>query len=340
MIVAVDAMGGDYAPQEIVRGAVTAAREGLADIILVGDTPRLEAELLSLYPPDNVEIVHAEQVIAMDEPPAMALRRKREASIVIATHLVKAGRAAAVVSAGNTGAQMAAGLLILGRSGKIKRPAIATMMPSNKGPVLLLDVGANVDCRPENLYEYALMGDLYATRVMGINNPRIGLLNIGTEACKGNEATQAAYNLLQSAPLNFIGNIEGRDILKGEADVIVCDGFVGNIILKFGEGMAQTLFAMLGQQVKYSIRNRLGAILLLPALQGLKKQIDYTEYGGAPLLGLQGISIICHGSSNASTIKNAIKVADRCVKQELVTALGQLAGAVKEEGKVLECQPR
>ncbi|MBC7324660.1 MAG: phosphate acyltransferase PlsX, partial [Moorella sp. (in: Bacteria)] len=269
--------------------------------------------------------------------PALALRRKREASIMVATRLVKEGRAVAVVSAGSTGAQMAAALLILGRSGKIQRPAIATIMPTLKGPRLLLDAGANVDCRPEHLYEFALMGNLYASRVMGIANPRVGLLNIGAEACKGNELTLGAYQLLKEAPLNFTGNIEGRDILAGLADVIVCDGFVGNVLLKFGEGMAQTLFTMIGREIKSSLRARLGAAMVLPALKGLKKQVDYAEYGGAPLLGVQGISIICHGSSNARAIKNAIKVAARCAEQGLVSSLGQLPGA-EIAGEVLKCQ--
>ncbi|QGP93027.1 Phosphate acyltransferase [Neomoorella glycerini] len=338
MQIAVDAMGGDHAPGEIVRGAVAAAREKIAGIILVGDKRRLEPELKPLHPPANLEIVHTEQVVAMDEQPALALRRKREASIIVATRLVKEGRAAAVVSAGSTGAQMAAALLILGRSGKIQRPAIATIIPTLKGPKLLLDAGANVDCRPEHLYEFALMGNLYAARIMGIREPRVGLLNIGTEACKGNEQTLGAYNLLKGAPLNFTGNIEGRDIFAGETDVIVCDGFVGNVLLKFGEGMAQTLFTMIGREIKNSFRARLGAALVLPALRGLKKQVDYTEYGGAPLLGVQGISIICHGSSNARAIKNAIKVAARCVEQGLVTGLGQLPGA-GDAGEVVKCQP-
>ncbi len=334
MIVAVDAMGGDYAPREIVRGAVDASREGLADIILVGNRERLETELQLLHPPDNLKILHTGQMITMDENPAAAIRRKREASIIVATRLVKQGQAAAVVSAGNTGAQMAAAILILGRSGKIDRPAIATVLPSVKGPVVLLDIGANVDCQPENLYEFALMGSLYATRVMGIKNPRVGLLNNGTEAGKGNKTTQRAYSLLQSAPLNFVGNVEGRDVFKGELDVIVCDGFVGNIILKFGEGMAQVLYSMLGKELKNSFRFRLGAKLLLPALQKFKDQIDYNEYGGAPLLGVQGISIVCHGNSNASTIKNAIKVAGRCVRQGLIAALEQLDNVDGKEGKV------
>lgn len=337
MKIAVDAMGGDLAPREIVRGAVAAAGEGSAEIILVGDQKRLEEELALLHPSGRLEIYHTDQVIAMDEQPALGLRRKREASIVVATRLVKEGRAAAVVSAGSTGAQMAAALLILGRSGKIQRPAIATLIPTLKGPRLLLDAGANVDCRPEHLYEFALMGNLYAARVMGIPNPRVGLLNIGTEACKGNEQTLGAYNLLKEAPLNFIGNVEAREILLGETDVIVCDGFVGNAILKFGEGLGQVLFTMISREVNKSLKARIGAALLLPALRGLKKQVDYTEYGGAPLLGVQGISIICHGSSNARAIKNAIKVATRCVNQGLVKALGDLPGA-SEEGMVKGCQ--
>lgn len=338
MIVAVDAMGGDYAPREIVKGAVAAANEGLAEIILVGDRRQLEAELKSLAPVTKLEIVHTEQVIGMDEQPALAIRQKREASIVVATRLVKEGRAAAVVSAGSTGAQMAAALLVLGRSGKIQRPAIATVVPTLKGPKLLLDIGANVDCRPEHLYEFALMGNLYATRIMGMKKPRIGLLNIGTEASKGNEAAQAAYKLLMTAPVNFAGNIEGRDILKGEFDVIVCDGFVGNVLLKFAEGMAQTLFAMLSQEAKSGIRSRLGAMLMLSSFRRIKKIMDYSEYGGAPLLGVQGVSIICHGSSKAISVKNAIKVAGSCQKQGLVSGLGRLTSS-GAEGKVLECQP-
>ncbi|MGI6285164.1 phosphate acyltransferase PlsX [Neomoorella humiferrea] len=337
MQIAVDAMGGDHAPGEIVRGAVEAARERIADIILVGDQRVLEPELNPLHPPANIDIVHTEQVVAMDEQPALALRRKRDASIMVATRLVKEGRAAAVVSAGSTGAQMAAALLVLGRSGKIQRPAIATLIPTLKGPKLLLDAGANVDCRPEHLLEFAMMGNVYAARVMGIREPRVGLLNIGTEACKGNEQTLGAFNLLKAANLNFIGNIEGRDIFTGDTDVIVCDGFVGNVLLKFGEGMAQALFTMIAGEVKKTLRAKIGAALVLPALRALKKQVDYTEYGGAPLLGVQGVSIICHGSSNARAIKNAIKVAVRCVEEGLVTGLGQLPGVNTGE-EVIQCR--
>ncbi|WP_258361084.1 phosphate acyltransferase PlsX [Moorella sulfitireducens (nom. illeg.)] len=338
MRIAVDAMGGDYAPGEIIRGAVAAAREKIAEIILVGDKRRLEPELDSLNPPVDLEIVHTEQFVEMDEQPALALRRKREASIMVATRLVKEGGAAAVVSAGSTGAQMAASLLVLGRSGKIQRPAIATIIPTLKGPKLLLDAGANVDCRPEHLYEFALMGNVYASRVMGIREPRVGLLNIGTEACKGNEQTLGAYNLLKGAPVNFTGNIEGRDIFAGDTDVIVCDGFVGNVLLKSGEGMAQALMTMMAREMKNNFRSRIGAVLVLPSLRNLKRQVDYTEYGGAPLLGVQGVSIICHGSSNARAIKNAVRVAVRCVEQGLVTGLGQLP-ALNSDGEGVKCKP-
>lgn len=339
MIVAVDAMGGDYAPREIVKGAVAAAKNGIADIILVGDKGKLERELAELGSHDGIEIVHTEQVIAMDEQPALAIRRKRDASIVVATKLVKEGRAAAVVSAGSTGAQMATALLVLGRIGHIQRPAIAAVLPSNKGPKVLLDVGTNVDCRPEFLYEFALMGSIYAQRVLEIENPRVGLLNIGAEDNKGNELTIEAFKLLQTAPVIFAGNVEGRDILTGEADVIVCDGFLGNVLLKFAEGLAQALFTMIKAEVDKGLRTKVGAALTLPAFKSVKKQMDYTEYGGVPLLGVRGISIICHGSSDARTIMNAVRVAVKCEEQELVRSLEQLSGN-GGEGKNNCCQPR
>lgn len=338
MKIAVDAMGGDYAPGAIVRGALTAAQEGIADIILVGDALAIEKELKNWASQVNVEIIHTDQVIAMDEQPALALRRKREASIVLATRLVKEGRAQAVVSAGSTGAQMAAALLILGRSGNIQRPAIATLLPTLEGAKLLLDAGANVDCRPENLYEFAQMGSLYASKILGIPNPRVGLINIGTEPNKGNELTLNTYDLLKSSSLNFVGNVESRDLPRGVADVYVCDGFTGNILLKFGEGLAQAIFAKIQGEVKRSFTARLGAALMLPALRRLKQEVDYAEYGGAPLLGVQGISIICHGSSDERAIKNAIKVAVRCVQEKLVENLGYLPG-INERKKVEDCQP-
>lgn len=331
-------MGGDYAPAAVVRGAARAAAEGLAEIILVGDTRAIEKELKSISDTKDIEVVHTEQVITNEEAPALALRKKREASIVLATQLVKEGRAQAVVSAGSTGAQMAAALLILGRSGNIQRPAIATLLPTLKGPKLLLDAGANVDCRPEHLYEFAYMGNLYASKVLGISEPRVGLVNVGTEATKGNEVTLGAYQLLKGAELNFIGNVEARDLPHGVADVYVCDGFTGNTLLKFGEGLAEALFIKIQSEVKKSLAARLGAALLLPTLRRLKREVDYAEYGGAPLLGVQGISIICHGSSNERAIYNAIRLAVRCVQERLVENLDLISKSDSRRKRVKDWQ--
>lgn len=320
--IAVDAMGGDYAPAAVVAGAVAAARAGLAEIILVGDTARIEAEFKGQQPPAGLEVVHTAQWVEMGEQPALALRKKKDASIAVATRLVKEGRAAAVVSAGSTGAQMAAALLILGRSGSIQRPAIATALPTLKGPRVLLDIGANVDCSAENLLEFAIMGSLYAERVMGIANPRVGLINIGAEEGKGSEVAQAAHSLLKASGLNFVGNVEGRDLPKGDADVFVCDGFVGNILIKFGEGLGQAVFTRIKAAIGGSLTAKLGSLLLLPALRQLKNEMDYAEYGGAQLLGVQGISIICHGSSDERAIKNAIALAAKCAAGKLVERIG------------------
>ncbi|GFN23975.1 phosphate acyltransferase PlsX [Thermanaeromonas sp. C210] len=337
MKIAVDAMGGDHAPGAVVRGAVAAAREGWAEVILVGDSRAIEKELEHGPPGGKVEIVHTDQVITMDEQPALAVRRKKEASIVLATRLVREGRAQAVVSAGSTGAQMAAALLILGRSGNIQRPAIATFLPTLEGPKLLLDAGANVDCRPDHLYEFAQMGSLYAHKILGVPSPRVGLINVGVEAGKGNELVLQTYELLRNSSLNFVGNVESRDLPRGVADVYVCDGFTGNVLLKFGEGLALSIFAKIQEEVRRNFRARLGAALMLPALRRLKQEVDYAEYGGAPLLGVQGISIICHGSSDERAIKNAIKVAVRCIQEKLVENLGHLPG-LNSRKKVENCQ--
>ncbi|MBS3977805.1 MAG: phosphate acyltransferase PlsX [Syntrophomonadaceae bacterium] len=312
MKIAVDAMGGDNAPAEIVKGAVEAARSGIADVLLVGNELQVQAELARHPKLHNLSIVHASEVIEMDEPPATALRKKKNSSIMVATRLVKDGEAGGLVSAGSTGAQVSAALLGLGRIPGIQRPAIATVLPTLRGGKLMLDVGANTDCKPQNLLQFALMGSIYANRVMGISDPKIGLLNIGTEINKGNELTQAAYELLAAAPINFIGNYEARDIPSGEADVIVCDGFVGNSILKFGEGLIISLFSMLQAEMAGSMRTRLGAALMLPGFKSIKKKLEYEEYGGAPLLGVQGVSIICHGSSKAKAITNAVRLAVQC----------------------------
>ncbi|ABZ84717.1 fatty acid/phospholipid synthesis protein plsx [Heliomicrobium modesticaldum Ice1] len=323
MRIALDAMGGDHAPGEIVKGAIEAAEELHLQILLVGRPDAIEPLLkeASAGARSRLDIVAASEVIAMDESPATALRKKKDASIVVATRLVKEGRAQALVSAGSTGAQMAASLLGLGRISGIDRPAIATILPTLEGGKLLLDVGANSEAKPRNLLQFAHMGSIYAEKVMGIANPRVALLNIGEEETKGNELVLGAYGMLREAPLHFIGNVEGRDIFFGRADVIVCDGFVGNVVLKFGEGMVSALKTMIKDELKNSRMAQLGALLAAPALRGMGKRLDYAEYGGAPLLGVNGVSIICHGSSKAKAIKNALRVARQGVQQNFIAAI-------------------
>jgi glycerol-3-phosphate acyltransferase PlsX len=257
----------------------------------------------------------------MDEHPASSVRKKKGSSIVQANLLVKEGSAQAVVSAGSTGAAMAASLLYLGRIKGIDRPAIASVLPTMKGGTVLLDVGANVDCKPQYLLQFAIMGNLYASKILGIIKPRVGLLNIGEEETKGNELTLAAFPLLRQSGIDFIGNVEGREVFSGDIDVIVCDGFVGNIVLKTSEGLAMALKSMIKQEISCSITAKLGILLTLPSLKRFRQRIDYTEYGGAPLLGINGISVISHGSSTAKAIKNAIRVAADAVENGLVSSI-------------------
>lgn len=322
MRVAIDAMGGDLAPEEIVLGAVEAAREYHCQIVLVGD----EARILPLLDKTGdwrtlgITVHHASQVIEMTEHPGAAVRKKKDASVVVATRLVKQGDCDAVISAGSTGAAVAAALFGLGRIKGIERPTIATPMPNLAGTTVLLDSGANTDSKPKHLLQSAVMGAIYAEYVLGIQNPRVGLLNIGEEETKGNEQALATYPLLQQAKtVNFIGNVEGRDIPKGTVDVVVCDGFIGNIVLKFGEGLAGAIL----QLVRDAIKNagffaKIASLMVLPALRGLKKKLDYAEYGGAPLLGVEGGFIICHGSSKAKAIKNAVRVAKEFSEKKVV----------------------
>jgi len=332
MKIAIDAMGGDNAPEEIVKGAIKAAKDFEVEIIMVGDKNKIKPYLAS-DAPDNISIVHCSEFIEMDESPATALRKKKDASITVATRLVKEGKASAVISAGSTGAQMAASLITLGRLTKVQRPAIATVMPGIDSPKLLLDVGANTDCRPENLVEFAVMGSVYAEKILEIKKPLVGLLNIGTEPNKGNELSKQAYQLLQKAPINFFGNIEARDILTSSVSVVVCDGFVGNSILKFGEGLAKVFYDLLQDAVKKSLRTKLGGLLLLPGFKDIQRKLDWQEYGGAPLLGVNGVSIICHGSSKAKAIRNAVGVAIQCVEDNFIS---RLSDSLKEE-KVKLC---
>lgn len=319
MKIALDAMGGDFAPEEIVKGAIEATKELDVEIILVGDEASIKASINNNQ--QRVNIIHAPQVINMYEQPALAVRRKRQSSIVIATQLVKERQASALVSAGSTGAAMAASLLFLGRIPGIDRPAIASVLPTKKGVTVLLDSGANVDCKPHNLLQFGIMGHLYAEKILKLRQPRAGLLNVGEEETKGNETTLAAFSLLKESKLIFTGNIEGRDLFNGTADVVICDGFVGNIVLKTCEGIAGALIQMAKEEVTKSYLARVGALMAAPALRKLAKRLDYTEYGGAPLLGVNGIVIICHGRSQAKAIKNAIKLAQESAKADLVSAI-------------------
>lgn len=326
MKIAVDAMGGDYAPDEIILGAIEAAREYRCDIILVGDETRIRMAL-DAHGANNLPITvhHASEVIEMTEHPSIAIRKKKDASVVVATRLVKEGKADVVVSAGSTGAAVAAALFGLGRIPGIERPAIATPIPNLTGTTVLVDSGANVDSKPKHLFQNAVMGAVYAEKILEISNPRVGLLNIGEEENKGNELVLDTYPLIKQAPLNFIGNVEGRDIPKGTVDVVVCDGFVGNVVLKFGEGLATAMLALIKQEVaSLNWFIKIAAALILPiALRGLKKKTDYTEYGGAPLLGVDGGFVISHGSSKAKAIKNSIRVARDIGENRVVEKIRQ-----------------
>lgn len=324
MKIAIDAMGGDYAPAEIVKGAVQAAQAyPETELILVGQPERIAEFLTTADCPRNLSVREAAEVIGMEEHPAQAVRKKKDSSIVVATRMVKEGEADAVVSAGSTGAQMAAGLLGLGRIKGIDRPAIGTVIPTLEGGKLLLDVGANPDAKPENLVQYAIMGSIYAEKILGINNPRVALLNIGTEETKGNELAQTTYPLLKEAPINFIGNLEGRDLPFGRADVTVCEGFVGNVVIKTTEGLAGALFQLIKEKITATTVRKLGALAIKPGLKEIAQMMDYAEYGGAPLLGVNGISVICHGSSKQKAIFNAIRVALECVESQFIEKIRQ-----------------
>jgi len=310
MRVAVDGMGGDNAPAVEVEGAVAAAREFGIAVTLVGDNDTLSLELEKHDCSGlDISIVHASEVVEMHDSASDAIRRKKNSSIRIACELVKDGKADAVVSAGNSGATMAAGMFVLGRMKGIDRPAIATIFPNLRGETLVLDVGGNVDCKPQNLVQFALMGEVYAKYFMDIPSPRVGLLSNGEEECKGNELTREANNILRGASFNYLGYVEGRDIFNGNADVVVFDGFVGNIVLKLSEGLVEAVGRMLKQEIKQSLLSKIGYLFVRGAFRNFRKKVDYSEYGGAPLLGINGVGMICHGGSSAKAIKNAIRFA-------------------------------
>ncbi|EES75013.1 fatty acid/phospholipid synthesis protein PlsX [Paenibacillus sp. oral taxon 786 str. D14] len=323
MRIAIDAMGGDHAPQSTVQGALAAAKEWSdTEIILVGNEQVLKPMLQGA--PANLRIYHASEVIEAEDEPVKAVRRKKDSSMVVAGRLVREGEAEAMISAGNTGALMTTGLLVVGRMEGIERPALAPMIPTvDERGVLALDLGANMDAKPEHLAQYALMGSIYREKVHGINKPRVGLLNVGTEAKKGNELTKAAFPLLTSMPINFVGNVEARDILTGACDVLVCDGFAGNILLKSLEGTAGTMFSILKKEFSKSLKNKLAAAVLMPSLRGLKKTLDYKEHGGAPLLGLSGLVVKGHGSSDGGAIKNAVRQARTALQSKLTESIAR-----------------
>lgn len=307
--VAVDAMGGDHAPLEIVRGAV-AALQAQADleIILVGRRDLLEASLADLpCPAGRLGLVHAEEVIHGGDNPGLAVRRKSNSSLVTALKLVREGQADVILSAGNTGALMVGALLFLGRLPGVSRPALLAVMPGfGGGPFVLLDVGANMDARPGQLVQYAFMGRIYAQNLLGCPSPRVGLLNVGTEINKGNSQVKRAFPLFQEYVPGFCGNVEGTDIFFGAADVVVCDGFVGNILLKISEGFARGVLGRMKEELGLTLRRRVGAALARPALEGLRDKVDHTGYGGAPLVGVRGLCVKCHGSSRARSIEQAL----------------------------------
>ncbi len=324
MKIVVDAMGGDYAPVEIVKGVVEATKDETIKIILVGDKDQVEAELKKYPKRKNIEVVHASDNIAMSEHPVEAVRNKKDCSMNVAMRLVKDEQADAFVSAGNTGAVMASALFTLGRIKGVERPAICSLFPTARGKTVLLDIGANSDNKPQHLVQFAYMGKAYIEKVIGIENPRIALLNIGEEDEKGSELTVETNKLLraeQAKGLNFIGNLESKDIMENMAEVVVCDGFVGNMILKFAEGMYFSLKKLFTERIKRSPLAMLGTLLQLRILKGVKKTFDYTEYGGAPLLGVNGVVIITHGRAKSKTIANAVKAARNGVKNKLISAI-------------------
>ena len=318
--VALDAMGGDQGPAVNVEGAVTAARELGLSVLLVGNEEEL-VQRLQRHSTNGLGLVicHAPEAVGMHESPSAAVRKKKQSSIRVGLELVKRGEADAFISAGNTGAVMATAMITLGPLPGVERPAIALIVPTLRGHSILLDVGANADCKARHLLQFAIMGDIYARQVMGKKSPTVGLLSIGEEESKGNELTREAFKALEEEPfLNFTGNIEGREVFGGTADVMVCDGFTGNIALKISESAAEFFTVLLKEELAKGFVGRVGAILARGAFQRFKKRVDYTEYGGAPLLGVRGVCIISHGRSTAKAIKNAIRVAAECVENRVI----------------------
>jgi glycerol-3-phosphate acyltransferase PlsX len=327
LLVALDAMGGDHAPAAIVAGALLARRELGIEVALVGDRQIVEEELTRDGPvPSGIEIVHASEAVGMDEHPAQAVRSKRDASINVAMDLVKRGIAVACVSAGNTGAVMASALMTLGRIPGVERPALGTIAPFTDTGILVLDVGANADVKPNYMVQFAQMGSVYAERVMGIRNPRVALLNIGAEDTKGSELAQEVFGRLGNAGVNFVGNIEGGDVHRGFADVVVTDGFTGNVAVKVTEGVADFIFRELRTAIYSKLRYKLAASIMRPALLAMRERMDPGTYGGVPLLGVNGVVTIAHGNSDARAIRNALRFASEGASSGMLDAIRTASG--------------
>lgn len=317
--IAIDGMGGDFAPNAVVWGAESAFKEKIADVVLVGDENAIKPLINNI---DGIEIVHTPVYVEMDDTPSSALRRKRDSSINKAMELLKAKDVQAVVTAGNSGAAMAFAIFTLGRLPLVDRPAIATLHPNIKGSIsILLDAGGNVDCKSMHLVQFAVMGNAFARCILGIDRPRIGLLSNAEEETKGNELTREVHAIIKTLNLNYIGYVEGTDMYNGNADVVVSDGFVGNVVVKVSEGVAETLNTFLKENIRKSFRRKMGYLLLKDTFEELARKMDYSEYGGAPLLGVDGICIICHGKSNERAIKNAIVLAKSFIEKNLNEAI-------------------
>lgn len=332
MKILVDAMGGDNAPQAPVEAAVKAAAELDVDIVLVGDEETVKAELAKHgeYDKGRISIAHAPDYISNHEEPAKAVRHKKGASVVVAANMLKNGEGDAMLSMGNTGALLAAGLLIVGRIKGILRPALGTVLPTAKGPKLLIDAGANTNCKPENLVQFGIMGDVYMSKVHSIPHPAVGLMSNGEEEGKGDELTKKTYEKMKAAPFNFIGNIEGRDVMEGTADVMVCDGFVGNVVLKTVEGMGHVIGSMVKDLFTKNLRTKLGALFVMDGVKNFKKMMDYREYGGAPLLGCKQPVIKGHGSSDAKAVYNAIRQAKMFVATDVINGIADNLKGMEE----------
>jgi len=319
MKIAVDAMGGDYAPEEVVEGAFSALEKRDLEIILLGDIVKIRKELEKYkYKKDKITIIGCKETIETSDFPLKPVRNKKDSSIVVGIKLLKNGAADAFISAGNSGAVMAAAILELGCISQIRRPTIGAILPSAKGKVLVLDVGANVDCKPEHLLQFAYLGNKYAKYILKIEDPKIGLLNIGEEENKGNKFAQDAYKILKNGSINFVGNIEGKDIFKGKADVVVCDGFTGNILLKSSEGLAKLLLTEINKMIISQLPENQEMDKLKYSFMDLVKMTDYTEHGGSPLLGFNGLCFICHGRSKAKTFKNAILNTEKFMDSNII----------------------